>query len=136
MAKIVYFTVTGQTKKFVQKIPHVERIEIKPQNPFLEVNEPFILVVPTYVAAMVEPVYDFLETGDNVKYCAGLFGGGNRNFGGLFCFTVRDLAKEYQIPVLHDFEFQGSEYDVEKMEEELAQIESSNTKEESNRNLF
>ena len=53
----------------------------------------------------------------------GLFGVGNRNFAELFCVTAKTLSKEYEIPLLHTFEFQGSPLDVKKMEEELLKIE-------------
>ncbi|AXY25241.1 class Ib ribonucleoside-diphosphate reductase assembly flavoprotein NrdI [Suicoccus acidiformans] len=118
---LAYFTLTGQTRKFVNKFPEVESVEIQPANPFIEMEEPFILVVPTYEAEITEPVNDFLETGQNIALCRGIFGGGNRNFAQLFCFTADDLSEEYNIPVLHRFEFQGSENDVAKMEEELKQ---------------
>lgn len=127
MAKIVYFSITGQTQRFVDKLPTREKREILTANPFFEINEPFILVVPTYVQELTDPVNDFLETGENLAYCAGTFGGGNRNFANLFCFTVQELKNAYGIPVLHRFEFQGSEKDVRKLEEELDKIESRNT---------
>lgn len=124
MAKIVYFSITGQTQRFVDKLPTREKIAIRMENPFFEIKEPFILVVPTYAQELTDPVNDFLETGENLAYCAGTFGGGNRNFAGLFCFTVWDLEKAYGIPVLHRFEFQGSEKDVQKLAEELDKIEN------------
>lgn len=136
MAKIVYFSVTGQTRRFVNKIPIAEKIEITPHNPFIEVGEPFILVVPTYVAELLEPVYDFLETGRNQTNCVGTFGGGNRNFANLFCFTVHDLEAEYGIPILHTFEFQGSATDVEKLEKELDTIENANRSTEKSSQLL
>lgn len=134
MAKIVYFSLTGQTRRFVHKISHAEILEIESHNPFIEMQGHFILVVPTYVEEITEPVADFLMTGQNIAYCAGAFGGGNRNFGSSFCFTVHDLARAYGIPVLHEFEFQGSKHDVRKLEQELKKIENQKhqTKPQSN----
>ena len=79
MPKLAYFSVTGQTRRFIAKFPHIESVEITVTNPFIEMDEPFILVVPTYVSEVTEPVNDFLETADNTRLCMGLFGGGNRN---------------------------------------------------------
>lgn len=45
--KIVYFSVTGQTRRFIKKLD-LAACEIEPANPFFEINEPFVLVVPTY----------------------------------------------------------------------------------------
>ena len=60
------------------------------------------------------------------SYCKGLFGGGNRNFAELFCVTAKTLSEEYDIPMLHAFEFQGTPLDIKKMEEELLKIEHNN----------
>lgn len=125
MTQIVYYSVTGQTRRFVKKITS-SAIEIEPHNPFIKMNEPFILIAPTYPEEMIEPINDFLETNRNINYCRGMFGGGNRNFGTAFCFTVRDLEQEYGVPVLHKFEFQGSEQDVEKLKKEIRKIEHQN----------
>ncbi|MGP6147094.1 class 1b ribonucleoside-diphosphate reductase subunit alpha [Jeotgalibaca sp. A122] len=122
MAKIAYFTVTGQTRRFVEKIPNFNGLEITVTNPFVEMDEPFILIVPTYVSEVTEPVKDFLETGQNKRLCIGTFGGGNRNFGSLFCFTVHEIEAEYGIPVLHEFEFQGNDLDIQKLERELDEL--------------
>lgn len=122
MAQIAYFSVTGQTARFVKKVSGYKAIQISVTNPFIEMTGPYILVVPTYVAEVMEPVNDFLETGRNQQLCKGIFGGGNRNFGSLFCFTARELEEAYHIPILHAFEFQGSNSDVQKLERELSNM--------------
>jgi len=130
MAKIVYFSQTGQTRKFVEKINNIEKIEITPNNFEIEMTEPFILVMPSYETnvhpIVIDTAADFLETADNIAYCKGLFGGGNRNFAELFCVTAKTLSEEYDIPMLHAFEFQGTPLDIKKMEEELLKIEHNN----------
>jgi len=130
MAKIVYFSETGQTRKFVEKVPNVEHIEIAINHFDIEMTEPFILVMPSYETnvhpIVIDTASDFLETADNERHCKGLFGGGNRNFAELFCITAKTLAEEYDIPLLHTFEFQGSPLDIKKMEEELLNIEHTN----------
>lgn len=127
MAKIVYFSQTGQTRKFVEKIKKVDHFEITPDDFEFEMTESYILVMPSYETnvhpIVIDTAADFLETADNLSYCKGLFGGGNRNFAELFCVTAKTLSKEYEIPLLHTFEFQGSPLDVKKMEEELLKIE-------------
>lgn len=126
MAQIVYYSVTGQTRQFVSKLSQHQKFAIQADNPFTQIDQPYILVVPTYQRELIEPVDDFLQTGDNQAYCQGIFAGGNRNFANLFCFTGKDLSQEYQIPVLHCFEFQGSDLDVQRLEEELAKLWNKN----------
>lgn len=130
MAKIVYYSQTGQTRKFVNKINAIEKIEITPDDFEIEMTDPYILVMPSYETnvhpIVIDTAADFLETADNVKYCKGLFGGGNRNFAELFCITAKMLSEEYEIPLLHTFEFQGTDSDIKKMEEELLKIEHNN----------
>ena len=121
---IVYFSLTGQTRRFVNKLPDQAKLELTADGPIPELHEPYILVVPTYVEEVTFPVNRFLDHGDNLSWCRGSFGGGNRNFAELFCFTVEDLEEDYGIPVLHKFEFQGSDSDVARLEEELAKIVS------------
>lgn len=119
MAKVVYYSQTGQTRKFVNKLEGYESLEITPDKCEVTMDEPFLLVMPSYESHVHPVVIDtachFLETGNNIELCKGLFGGGNRNFAQLFCVTARELAKEYGIPVLHEFEFQGSKTDVEQL---------------------
>ena len=130
MTKTVFYSQTGQTKKFVNKIEGYEKIEITPDHFEIEMTESFILVMPSYETnvhpIVIDTAADFLETANNINYCKGLFGGGNRNFGELFCITAKTLSEEYEIPMLHAFEFQGSPLDVKKMEEELLKIEHTN----------
>lgn len=123
--QLAYFTLTGQTRKFVQKLNEVTAYEISAINPYHSMQQPYILVVPTYDKEVTEPVIEFLETGDNRQLCQGVFGGGNRNFAQLFCFTAKDIARDYQLPLLHLFEFQGSDFDVQRLKEELNRIETT-----------
>lgn len=112
--KIVYFSLTGQTRKFVQKLD-MDLLELNPTNPFVSINEPFVIVAPTYEKEATEILNDFIETADNKQYFKGVAGGGNLNFGQLFVFTAKDLAKDYDVPLLHTFEFQGNDEDVKKL---------------------
>lgn len=112
--KIVFISLTGQTRKFVQKLD-MDLLELTPTNPFISINEPFVIVTPTYEKEATEILNDFLETADNKQHFKGVAGGGNLNFAQLFVFTAKDLAKEYHVPLLHTFEFQGNDEDVKKL---------------------
>lgn len=49
-----------------------------------------------------------------VTFFKGVAGSGNINFADLFVFTARDIAKKYNVPIIAEFEFSGTETDVEK----------------------
>jgi ribonucleoside-diphosphate reductase 2, operon protein nrdI len=119
--KIVYFSVTGQTRRFIKKlnIPAYEIIR-----PIFEIREPFVLVIPTYDIEITKVVNDFMNYKDNREFCKGVAGGGNRNFADVFVFTAKDIAKNYDVPLLYSFEFSGTEEDVKNFKKVVMQIES------------
>ncbi|AQP54282.1 class Ib ribonucleoside-diphosphate reductase assembly flavoprotein NrdI [Vagococcus penaei] len=121
--KLVFFSLTGQTRRFIQKLD-LPAYEIDTTNPFHQINEPFILVVPTYDAEVTEVVNDFIEFKNNQSYLKGVAGGGNRNFAELFIFTAKDIARDYHIPLLFEFEFSGTEQDVNKFKKVVSDLES------------
>lgn len=122
--KIVYFSVTGQTKRFVKKLTMDDTYEIDPIDPEIEVGEPFVLIVPTYEKDITEPVTDFLYYGNNQELLQGVAGTGNRNFAELFVFTAKDIAVEFNVPLLYAFEFNGTTKDVTNFEKAVKKIES------------
>ncbi|WP_334117116.1 class Ib ribonucleoside-diphosphate reductase assembly flavoprotein NrdI [Ligilactobacillus sp.] len=124
--KVVYFSVTGQTRRFASKISSCETLEIDPSAGTL-MKEPYVLVVPTYEEEFITPVFDFLETGENQEFLAGVSGSGNRNFAELFVFSARDIARRYGVPLIYAFEFSGTKEDVENFEEEVRKLERKTT---------
>ncbi|MDO4669882.1 MAG: class Ib ribonucleoside-diphosphate reductase assembly flavoprotein NrdI [Aerococcus sp.] len=124
---IVYMSVVGNTRKFVHKLEQ-PLLEITTENCFTEVDEPYLMVVPTYDIYTTDIMNDFIETGENQSYCRGVIGGGNWNFGkDLFCYTAQDIALDYDVPLLHCFEFMGSKNDVKKVKEIVEAIENTNS---------
>lgn len=65
--KVVYFSLTGQTRKFVNKL-EMDSLELTPTNPFIPVNEPYIVITPTYDKEMTEILNDFIETENNQSF--------------------------------------------------------------------
>lgn len=118
---VVYLSLTGQTRKFVKKLGY-PTFELTMETAFTEVDEPYIVVVPTYDKEVTALANDFIETGHNLSWLRGVAGGGNRNFNTLFGFTAKDLSRDYNVPLLHLFEFQGSQYDVDYLKEKVTQI--------------
>lgn len=123
--KVVYFTVTGQTRRFVKKLAVSDPYEIDGIDPEHEVNEPFVLIVPSYSdPAITEPVDEFLGYGTNSKNLKGIVGNGNRNFAELFIITAKELAHKYQKPIIYAFEFNGTPRDVENFRKAVKKLES------------
>jgi len=118
---VVFMSLTGQTRKFVKKLGWPS-LEITLDNAFIEVNEPFIFVAPTYEREATDLIADFLETGHNTDYLEGFAGSGNLNFNHLYCFTAKDYARDYNVPLLHLFEFQGMDSDVERLKKEVEKL--------------
>ncbi len=121
--KIVYFSVTGQTRRFIKKLD-LAAYEIEPADPFFEINEPFVLVVPTYDQEITEVVNDFLDYKSNQKQLRGVAGSGNLNFAELFVYTAKDIAREYKVPMVFAFEFSGTNEDVESFKKVVSELES------------
>nr|DAY18556.1 MAG TPA: NrdI Flavodoxin like [Caudoviricetes sp.] len=121
--KLVYYTKTGNTKRFVDKISGYESIELSPIDPFITLNEPYILVIPSYEPNVLPEIYEtldeFLEHGDNYELCAGTFSGGNLNFNDKFGVTAKWVEEKYDIPIIRMFEFQGGDRDVAELEKQL-----------------
>lgn len=108
---IVYLSLTGNTRRFVNKL-QMDSLEINPANPFVSVNQPYIVVAPTYEIEATESINDFIEYENNQSYLKGFMGSGNLNFADLYVFTAKDLESEYKKKLLLSFEYSGSEKDV------------------------
>ena len=120
--KLVFFSLTGQTRRFIKKLG-LPSYEIDTSNPFHEMNEPFVLIVPTYDAEVTEVVNDFIEYKTNQMNMQGVAGGGNLNFADLFIFTAKDISRDYETPLLYSFEFSGTDTDVENFKKVVSEIE-------------
>lgn len=84
---LVYMSIVGNTRRFVNKFDY-PLLEISEANCFTEVDQDFIMIVPTYEIEVTDIMNDFIETGANLTHCQGVIGGGNRNFNDLFCFKI------------------------------------------------
>lgn len=123
MVKLVYYSITGQTKRFIKKTG-LDAYEISDADPFHDMDQPFILIVPSYDDNMMDTVIDFLQYGNNRFDIIGVIGTGNRNFNELYIHTAKDIAQGLKIPVLYDFEFNGTPTDVERVKELVKNYES------------
>lgn len=119
--KIVYFSLTGNVRRFVSKLG-MPAIELSTTNPFLEVTEPFVLIAPSYDKEVTDILWDFMETGMNQTFCKGVVGSGNLNFDSLYVFTAKDLARDFGVPLLGAFEYFGTDRDITYIKGQLHAI--------------
>jgi protein involved in ribonucleotide reduction len=123
-------SITGNVENFVKKIG-MDSIELNPTNPFIEVDEDYIIVIPSYVGLINDEVSDFIEHKDNFKHLLGFASSGNLNFGDdLFCVNAKELSAIYDKPILFMFEYEGTEKDVTDFKKEVEKIEIARTQQE------
>lgn len=133
MGEVVYFSSTSEnTHRFVEKLEMpAKRIPLHTAGSF-EVDEPFVLIVPTYgggsrVDGRVEPhvpkqVVKFLNNPHNRSLIRGVIAAGNTNFGDSFCFAGDIISRKCQVPYLYRFELMGTTEDVQRVREGLSQF--------------
>ena len=120
---IVYFSsVSNYTHKFVEKLDMpATRIPLKDE--VLLVDEPFILITPTYGAGgkgyVPKQVIKFLNIEANRNKIRGIIASGNTNFGEDFCKAGQIISAKCNVPLLYRFELMGLNEDVAKVKEGL-----------------
>jgi protein involved in ribonucleotide reduction len=124
---IVYFSnYSGNTKKFVERLGENEaiRIPITDSGGSITVDQPFVLLVPTYGggeerAAIPRQVRSFLNVKENRALLRGVVGFGNTNFGEHFCKAADLISAKTGVPVIARVEIFGTEDDLNKVKERL-----------------
>lgn len=122
---ITYFSsVSGYTHRFVEKVAlPARRIPLRPRvDGMLEINEPCVLIVPTYGAgphtkAVPKQVIQFLNVKANRNLVWGVIGAGNTNFGEAYGIAGDIISHKLQVPLLYRFEIVGTPEDVVKVRE-------------------
>lgn len=129
MANIVYFSsISGNTHRFVEKLGlPAKRIPLHAKEDPLVVDEPFVLIVPTYgggpeTKAVPKQVIRFLNDEHNRTLCLGVIAAGNTNFGEAFCIAGDIIARKLQVPYLYRFELFGTPDDVNAVKSGLEQF--------------
>ncbi|MCH6230224.1 class Ib ribonucleoside-diphosphate reductase assembly flavoprotein NrdI [Microbacterium sp. CFH 31415] len=127
---LVYFSsVSGNTARFIEKLgARAVRIPLHPTDPALVVDEPFILVTPTYgggqgrgeeKGAVPKQVIRFLNDERNRSLIRGVISAGNTNFGEHFCIAGDIISRKCHVPHLYRLEVFGTPEDVERVSEGL-----------------
>ncbi|MEQ9809268.1 class Ib ribonucleoside-diphosphate reductase assembly flavoprotein NrdI [Streptococcus jiangjianxini] len=109
--KVAFHTLTGQTARFIDKldIAQDDKVLLTPHGQTPQCHDKFVLIIPTY-----NDNFDYVEDfiADNLAYCHGIIGIGNRNFGSDFCREARELSQTYHLPLLYELEFSGTSIDT------------------------
>lgn len=129
MADLVYFSSTSEnTHRFVLKLGRdALRIPVRPADGFLRVDEPYVLMVPTYGGgneggAVPRQVVKFLNDERNRSLIRGVIAAGNTNFGSAYCIAGGIVAAKCDVPYLYGFELLGTAEDVLRVREGLDQF--------------
>ncbi len=123
MSNLVYFSsVSENTHRFVTKLGlAATRI---PLHGRIEVDEPYVLVLPTYGGGHATPdindggyvpkqVIAFLNNEHNRSLIRGVIAAGNNNFGAEFAYAGEVVSRKCGVPYLYRFELMGTPDDVE-----------------------
>ncbi|MFD4366430.1 class Ib ribonucleoside-diphosphate reductase assembly flavoprotein NrdI [Rhodococcus sp. NPDC058521] len=134
MTSLVYFSSASEnTHRFVEKLrlPSI-RIPIHDREGVFEVDEPYVLVVPTYgggttamgrdTSYVPKPVIRFLNNKHNRSLIRAVIAAGNTNFGDSYCFAGDVISQKCQVPYLYRFELMGTSEDVERVRAGLRQF--------------
>ncbi|GAA2971099.1 protein involved in ribonucleotide reduction [Microbacterium terrae] len=130
---IVYFSsVSGNTARFVEKLGlRAQRIPLHQTDAALQVDEPFVLVTPTYgggqgrgveKGAVPKQVIRFLNDEGNRSLIRGVVSAGNTNFGEHFCIAGDIISRKCRVPHLYRLELFGTPEDVDTVREGLERL--------------
>lgn len=123
---LVYFSsVSGNTARFIEKLGMpARRIPIHSSDGPLRIDEPYVLVTPTYgggqgkgeeKGAVPKQVIRFLNDEANRSLLCGVISAGNSNFGESFCLAGEIISRKCRVPHLYRIEVFGTPEDVDRV---------------------
>ncbi len=131
---VVYFSsVSENTHRFVEKLGlPARRIPIHDREAALTVDEPFVLITPTYGGGrsttaigggyVPKQVIRFLNDPGNRSFIRGVIAAGNTNFGAEYGMAGEIIARKCRVPHLYRFELMGTADDVDHVRDGLAEF--------------
>ncbi len=129
MVHIVYFSsATNNTHRFVDKLGYTaQRIPLRPTDEFLNVDQDYVLITPTYgggavSGAVPKQVIKFLNDEHNRSHIRGVISAGNTNFGEAYCLAGDIISAKTKVPHMYKFELLGTDRDVQVVREGLEEF--------------
>lgn len=127
---VVFFSsLSGNTARFVEKLGvKARQIPLRGSDEPLNIDEPYVLVTPTYgggqgrgeeKGAVPKQVVKFLNDPHNRSLIRGVISAGNTNFGQAYCLAGDIISRKCQVPHLYKLELFGTPEDVTKVQEGL-----------------
>lgn len=111
--KIVYISLTGNVEKFVNKLEN-EKLEIISGEE--EIKGDFVVVTNTMDYGELDfALEEFLD--EHESQIKGVAASGQRGYGNDFAISADVIAKKYRVPIIHKFEDEGTENDVQIVKE-------------------
>ncbi|QQO92468.1 ribonucleotide reductase flavodoxin [Staphylococcus phage Machias] len=129
--KLVYFTLTGNSKKFADKLDKTivgEPIELNRNNcEEIEMDEDYILICGSYNTphAIYNHVKKFFSNGMNLSRCIGIVGSGNRNLNYEFLTTPKKLCNDFNLELLMGIELFGIKNEHIELNKKLKELNNS-----------
>lgn len=114
--KIVYASRTGNVESFVSRLKGYDTLKIELADE--KVNEDYVLITYTdgYGDAPVE-VISFID--NNKEFLKGVISSGDSAYGEAFTKSADFIAENYNVPILHRFENDGTDEDLKIVEEKI-----------------
>lgn len=134
MAAVVYFSsASNNTARFVEHCAfegagiHTARIPLRPADKPLHIDEPFVLICPTYgggeaTKAVPVQVKRFLNDPANRQWIRGVIAAGNTNFGTAYAAAGPIIARKCYVPLMYRFELMGTSADVRAVRKGLIEF--------------
>lgn len=137
---LIYTSVTGNVRSFVTRLSlelcsdyEVKVIEYNESDCLYDIEDnPTIAIVPTYMDGdngnsgeteiMTDHLKELLEYNENNSKLMGVIGSGNKNFNWQYCLTAKQYAKDFNVPMIGDFELRGTDEDIENIAVSIREI--------------
>ncbi|WRM43555.1 hypothetical protein [Staphylococcus phage LY01] len=129
--RLVYFTLTGNSKIFAHKLDKSiigEPIELNKNNcEDIEINEEYVLICGSYNTphAVYNHIEKFFNKGNNLMNCVGIVGSGNRNLNYEFLTTPKKLCKDFNKKLIMGIELHGIKNEHLELNKKLEMLSNS-----------
>ncbi|MDD7384528.1 MAG: class Ib ribonucleoside-diphosphate reductase assembly flavoprotein NrdI [Actinomycetaceae bacterium] len=126
---VFFSSISENTWRFAVKLgfPAVRIPVYERRDPQPLVNEPYVILVPTYGGgnthgAVPKQAIHFLNIKANRDLCVGVMSSGQKNFGKYYCIAADIIARKCGVRPLYRFELMGTPEDVRRAREGMEEL--------------